>query len=494
MQPVTYSSLAAATRGQVINCFDESGTFARVEIDSRCVKPGCLFWALHGEHHDGHDYLVEARYHGATSAVVSRSRLTQAQAAWRSGGARGEIAPLIVVEDTLASLADFARWYRSQQEGLVIGVTGSFGKTTTREMIHAVLSAAHHGVRSLKNFNNHIGLPLSLLELDCSHEFAVLEMGASAVGEIAALAEIAQPEVGVITGIGLAHVCGFGSPEGIVLGKGELLQALPNSGFAVLPGDDSVIRSMAARTASPVLFVGESDDCHVQAKNVRVTNQTLTFQVDQFEYHVPVTGRHFLRASLTALAIAREIGLSPTEIAAGFQNFQAVPGRCQVQRIGSWTLIDDSYNANPASMQAACETLRDWQGANKKLLITGDMLELGKHAELSHYELGRAAAAARIDGLLVFGEYADHVIRGALDGGLRLNRLAVCDDFEILLTILDCVLAPEDVVLIKGSRGMRMERVRDWMRQKAEEISPASGAASAPRFVERRLTCKTPGG
>ena len=207
-----------------------------------------------------------------------------------------------------------------------------------------------------------------------------------------------------------------------------------------------------------------------------------------------MTGRHFLRASLTALAIAREIGLSPTEIAAGFQNFQAVPGRCQVQRIGSWTLIDDSYNANPASMQAACETLRDWQGAHKKLLITGDMLELGEHAEQSHYELGRAAAAAHLDGLLVFGEYADHVIRGAHDGGMRLNRLAVCDDFEILLTILDCVLAPEDVVLIKGSRGMRMERVRDWMRQKAAEISPANGAASAPRFVECRLLSKTPGG
>lgn len=490
MQPVDYSSLTTAVRGELhlaanaarlaktFSLNDEANTFCRVEIDSRLVTPGCLFWALRGEHHDGHDFLAEARSHGAAAAVISRSRLTQAQEAWRIGNSDNANAPLIVVEDTLTALADFARWYRSQQDGLVIGVTGSFGKTTTREMIHAVLSGSRNGVRSLKNFNNHIGLPLSLLELDQGHEFAVLEMGASAVGEIAALAEIANPKIGVITGIGLAHVAGFGSPEGIVRGKGELLEALPNSGFAVLPGDDPVTRAMASRTSSPVIFVGESEESHIEARNVRMSNQSLTFEVDHFEYSVPVTGRHFLRASLTALAIARELGLSPTEIAAGFQNFQSVSGRCQVHRIGPWTLIDDSYNANPSSMRAACETLRDWQGANKKLLIVGDMLELGEHAEQSHYELGQIAAAAHVDGLLAFGQFAEHVIRGAHDGGMHHNRAAVCEDFEILLTILNCTLAPNDIVLIKGSRGMRMERVRDWMREKANELSSVSGALS----------------
>ena len=493
MQPIALSSLTTATSGTLINGSDDTGNFARVEIDSRCVTPSCLFWALRGEHHDGHDFLAEARSRGAIAVVVNRSQLMQAEKAWQIGGFHGTSAPLIVVEDTLKSLADFARWYRSQQKSLVIGVTGSFGKTTTREMIHAVLSGSRSCVRSLKNFNNHIGLPLSLLELDRDHEFAVLEMGASAVGEIAALAEIAQPQIGVITGIGLAHVSGFGSQEGIVLGKGELLEALPNSGFAVLPGDDFVTRNMAARTNSSVHFVGESDECHIQATNVRVTNQTLSFEVDHFDYHVPVTGRHFLRAALSALAIAREIGLSPTEIAAGFQNFQSVSGRCQVQRIGPWTLIDDSYNANPSSMRAACETLRDWQGANKKLLIVGDMLELGEHAVQSHYELGHIAAAAQLDGVLAFGQQAEHVIRGAHDGGMHNNRVAVCEDFEILLTILNCTLAPNDVVLIKGSRGMRMERVSDWMREKAEELCSANGAASSPRFIESRLTCTPPG-
>lgn len=470
MHSVSLHSLATAIRGEIVGSAGGDTTFTRVEIDSRCVRPGDVFWALRGEHHDGHSFLVEARHHGAGLAVVQRDRLAQAQEVWKTGSAHGLVPPLIVVDDTLAALADFARWYRSQQEGLVVGVTGSFGKTTTREMIHAVLSAAHPGVRSLKNFNNHIGLPLSLLELDQRHEFAVLEMGASAVGEIAMLAEIAKPEVGVITGIGLAHVAGFGSPERIVLGKGELLEALPPSGFAILPGDDPITRGMASRARCPVLFVGEAENNDVRATHVRVANQRLTFAVDRAEYEVPVTGRHFLRASLTALAIAREFGLSSTQIAAGFENFQAVSGRCQVHSIGPWTVIDDTYNANPASMRAACETLRDWHGANKRLLIVGDMLELGAHAEQAHAEVGRTAAEARIDGLLVFGQHAEHVIRGALDGGLHPSRLAQCDHLEILLTVLDCVLEPSDVLLVKGSRGMRMERAIGWLREKAKGL------------------------
>ncbi|MFM9964714.1 MAG: UDP-N-acetylmuramoyl-tripeptide--D-alanyl-D-alanine ligase [Planctomycetaceae bacterium] len=461
------TSLATATRGELIGCPNANVTSGRVVIDSRLTQPGDLFWALRGEHHDGHEFLAEARRRGAGAAVVRRERLDQAHVAWANGSEHEPVPPLIVVEDTLTALAEFACWHRSQQAGLVIGVTGSFGKTTTREMIHAVLSASRSGVRSLKNFNNHIGLPLSLLELDPTHEFAVLEMGASAVGEIAMLAKIAQPEVGVITGIGLAHVVGFGSPEGIVLGKGELLESLPTTGFAVLPGDNRVTRGMAERAGCRVLFVGESDGNQVRGTNVRLANQRLTFEVDRVEYSVPVTGRHFLTAALTALAIAREIGLSPRQIADGFANFQAAPGRCQVHHIGPWTVIDDTYNANPSSMRAACETLRDWQGANKRLLITGDMLELGTHAEEAHIELGRVAAEAGVDGLLALGEQAQRVIHGALGGGLRSSQLAQSDRLENLLTVLESVLEPGDVLLVKGSRGMRMERVIDWLREKA---------------------------
>lgn len=484
MQPVPFHSLVSATQGEVLGVPSPVPMVCRVEIDSRQVRPGDLFWALRGEHHDGHDFVVEAFRCGAIGAVVRRDRASSVLDTLRTLPGLKLEGPLLAVEDPQAALADFARWYRSTQEGLVVGVTGSFGKTTTREMIHAVLSAAHSGVRSRKNFNNHIGLPLSLLELDQTHEFAVLEMGASAVGEIAQLARIARPEVGVITGIGLAHVEGFGSLEGIVLGKGELLEALPPRGFAVLPGDDPVTRQMAPRARCSVLFVGESESNHVRATDVRVANQRLTFVADDVQYCVPVTGRHFLRASLTALAIAREIGLTPSQIAAGFANFQPAPGRCHVQQIGPWTVIDDTYNANPASMRAACETLRDWQGARKRLLITGDMLELGEHAAEAHIELGRAAAEARVDGLLVLGQYAEHVMRGAFDGGLRRHRLVQCDQLDILLLVLDCILEPGDVLLIKGSRGMRMERVIDWLRHRDPDLGhPPCAAASQAALV-----------
>lgn len=470
MTDTSLTSLATATRGALIGGQDADIRGGRVMIDSRLIKPGDLFWALRGEHHDGHDFLAEARQRGASAAVVRFDRLDQAHTVWQSGSERGLVPPLIVVEDTLTALAEFAHWHRPKHEALVIGVTGSFGKTTTREMIHAVLSASHPGIRSLKNFNNHIGLPLSVLELNSTHDFAVFEMGASALDEIALLAEIARPDIGVITGIGLAHVEGFGSREGIICGKGELLEALPLSGFAIVPGDDPVTRAMASRARCPVLFVGESELNHVRATNVRLANQRLTFEVEHIEYTVPVSGRHFLTAALTALTIANEIGLSPSNIARGFANFQAAPGRCQVHHIGPWIVIDDTYNANPASMRAACATLRDWQGVNKRLLITGDMLELGTYSEQAHIELGRAAAEVGVDGLLVIGEQAERVIQGALAGGLRPSRLAQCDDLEILLAALDCVLESGDVLLVKGSRGMRMERVVEWLRDKAEGL------------------------
>jgi UDP-N-acetylmuramoyl-tripeptide--D-alanyl-D-alanine ligase len=470
MQPTSLISLATATRGEIVGFAEPLPPLTRVEIDSRRVQPGDLFWALRGERHDAHDFLLDVFRRGASAAVIRRDRLEQFGVAWLAEARDRPLPAMVVVPDTLVALADFARWYRTQQDALVIGVTGSFGKTTTRELIHAALSAGHTGVRSLKNFNNHFGLPLSLLELDASHEFAVLEMGASAVGEIAALCDIARPEVGVITGIGLAHVEGFGSPERIVLGKGELLEALPRSGFAVLPGDDAVTRGMAHRASCPVIFVGEAEENHVRATNVQVANQRLAFAVGQTRYSVPVSGRHFLTAALTAIAIAREVGLTPEQIATGLADFQPAEGRCQILPIGPWTVIDDSYNANPTSMRAACETLRDWQGANKRLLIVGDMLELGQHSEQAHADLGRVAAAAHIDGLLALGSHAGLVVHAALAAGMRPQRVAQCDTLDLLLTVLDCLLEPGDVLLIKGSRGMRMERVIDWLRRQASGV------------------------
>ncbi|MDA0832826.1 MAG: UDP-N-acetylmuramoyl-tripeptide--D-alanyl-D-alanine ligase [Planctomycetota bacterium] len=448
------SNLIAAVGGAP-QCLPHS-TFdvTRISIDSRTLQPGDLFWAIRGESFDGHDYINQAVDRGASACVIRHDRGGQ-----YSG-------PAILVDDTQQALWDLATWYRRQHDALVVGVTGSFGKTTSREMIYAALQSEHAGMRTVGNLNNHIGLPLSLLEIESQHDFAVLEMGASRVGEIADLAHIARPEVGVITGIGPAHLSGFGSLDGVIRGKGELLEHLPPSGFAVLPGDDPNIRRMAERATCPVIFVGTGPDNDLRAEEVTWNLTALTFRVDQTTFQIPVLGRHFLTPALLAVAVGREIGTELDVLADGLRTFQPISGRCQPQRIGKWTVIHDAYNANPHSMAAACRLLAEWPGSHRRILILGDMLELGEESSRYHVEIGQAAAHAGIDRLIVCGDFSRDVIRGALAAGMSPHRISSADDWNVTMTILDCWLEPEDVLLIKGSRGMQMERVIDWLNRK----------------------------
>jgi UDP-N-acetylmuramoyl-tripeptide--D-alanyl-D-alanine ligase len=455
MDQIQVSQLIAATGGTLAAGGSPAFAFERVAIDSREVLSGDLFWALRGERHDAHDFIDEARRRGAIAAVVHRRPAIR------------EPMPLVEVADTQRALWDFARWYRQHHEALVIGVTGSVGKTTTREMLHAVLSVTHIGSRSMKNFNNHVGLPLSLLQIEREDEFAVVELGASHVGEIRDLCGVALPEVGVIPKVGLAHVEGFGSPEKVFEAKGELLESLPAHGFAVLGGDDDPMRRMAFRSSCPVTFVGEREDCQVVATDVEVSENRLTFRVGGDRFTVPATGRHYLTSALCAVAVAREFGLTARQIADGFQRFAPPAGRCVVLHLGNWTVIDDTYNANPTSMQAACRLLTDWSGGGRRILVGGDMLELGQDAATYHRQLGRIAAESDLDLIAVLGRHAGDVVRGAVEAGFKRQQLAECSDFAALTTVLDCSLEPGDVILVKGSRGMRMERVIEWLRQQA---------------------------
>lgn len=469
MDRVDGSKLMTAIGGTPRSFADSAWAVDRISIDSRTLQPGDIFWAVRGEKFDGHDFTAKAFDRGAAACVIHRERANEITG------------PAILVDDTQRALRNFARWYREQQDAMVIGVTGSFGKTTTREMIHSALSAEHSGMRSAANWNNEIGLPLSLLDIELHHEFAVLEMGASRVGDIAALATIASPEVGVITGIGPAHLQGFGSLDGVVRGKGELLEALPVSGFAILPGDDPLARNMAQRASCPVIFVGESADDDVRADDVIWTPGGLSFRVDETCYDIPVLGRHFLTSALIAIAIGREIGMAPAAIATGLRSFQPVAGRCQPQRIGEWTVIHDAYNANPQSMAAACRLLSDWPGPAQRIMILGDMLELGGDSARYHYELGRTAAESEIDRLIVCGQFSGEVVRGAIAGGMSSYRISSADDWSVTTTVLDCWLEPDDVILIKGSRGMQMERVIDWLKAKVANNS------AEPRYAVQRI-------
>lgn len=458
MERLLLTDLVAATGGRLADvpaCLTE---IVRIGTDSRRVQPGELFWAFRGERFDAHDFVTAAVAAGAVLAVVDE--------------AHAELpVPRLIVPDTLTAWGKLATWRRQQSDALVIGVTGSVGKTTTRELVYAALSEQYQGLRSAANLNNQYGLPQTLLELRRTDEFAVLELGADRVGDIRDLCAIARPEVGLITSIGKAHAKSFGGVEGIIRGKGELLEALPASGFAVLPGDDPVLRDMARRAACPVIFVGEHQQNHLWPVQVRATPEGLCFRLNGQDFTVPVTGRHFLVNALLAIAVAREIGMDAAAIARGLSRFQPVDGRCRPRRIGAWTVIDDTYNASPTAMSAALHVLcdLDFGRAGRRIAVLGDMRELGELGPTEHQAIGRQAAQAGVDALLAYGDYADDVARGARAGGLTPGRIAATADLDILRLLLDCWLEPGAVVLVKGSRALQMERIVTWLEQQAAD-------------------------
>ena len=453
MQPTQVSDLLSATNGRAINFVDEPLRVERIVTDSRKVSAGDLFWAIEGDTHDGHDYFEEATSRGAIACVGRLEKITTRSV------------PMIGVEDTKAALSRFAGWYRQQQDLLVIGVTGSVGKTTTRHMVHSVLSRRFSGVQSPGNFNNELGVPLSLLEIEPEHEFAVIELAASHAGEIRDRCDVARPEVGLLTRIAPTHLDEFHDVDTIIRTKGELLAALPESGFAVLNGDDDAVRSLRHVPSCPTFLVGERSDNDLVATRVRTDNGRLRFTVDGIEFEVPVVGRHHLTSALTAIAVGVELELTSDEIWEGLNRYTPVNGRCRAIRLGRSTVIDDTYNASPVSMQAACETLRDWTTSGQRILVAGDMRALGKDSRRYHEQLGQQVAACGIDRLLVLGQDAQTAADQACAAGMDAGCIGACEDMAALAMHLDLWLEPDDVVLVKGSRDMRMERVIDEIRR-----------------------------
>ena len=446
MSHATLHDLIVATGGRPSAEVDVRQAVGRVRTDSRQAGPGDCFWALRGSSLDGHDFAGDAIRRGASCCVVEDDRPAF------------DGHPRIVVRDSLRALGEFARWRRQTRDAMVIGITGSVGKTTTRAMLHAVLSARFQGIQSPANYNNHVGVPLSLLEIGPHDEFAVIEMGASGTGEISGLADIARPEAAIVTAVAPAHLGRFGSIEAIEQAKGELVEALPAHGFAVLNGDDERVQAMSRRAACRSILVGLGAGNAVRPSSITPGNDTIAFVVDGKPFQIHAAGRHHVQAALACLAVAREIGLSDAEIATGLEQFTPVAGRCRRLDLGQWTILDDTYNSSPRAAVAACETLRDWRTTGRKWAVLGDMLELGDQSPAFHEQLGVNAGQCGFDGIIALGEFAGDVIRGA-KAQSSAGQHAACRDLATATLLLDCWLAPGDVVLIKGSRGMRMERV-----------------------------------
>jgi UDP-N-acetylmuramoyl-tripeptide--D-alanyl-D-alanine ligase len=466
MDLLSLAQLADVIHGQLTDANPEL-TASEISTDSRSVQPGDLFWCLSGDRFDGHDFAAAALSRGAVAAVVAKPQASRIPG------------PRIIVRDPLAALGTLARWHRRRQDAMVIGVTGSVGKTSTKELIYAALSKQFQGMRSPGNFNNQVGLPKSLLSIGPHDEFAVLELGASREGEISRLAALAEPEVGVITAIGKAHLESFGSVAGIIRGKGELLEALPESGFAVLPGDDPITVAMASRARCRAVFVGEHPDNDVRASDVQSTPEGLRFWVDQTQYDVPIMGRHQLTNALLAIAIGKELGIPAELIAAGLRTYAPVGGRARVLRSGPWTVIDDTYNASPTAMEAACHVLADWpcRPGQHRFFVAGDMKELGSTAEAEHRQIGSLAARLAFDGIIAFGDHASAVAAGAVSEGYPRSQLVCTADLGIVELVLDCWMSRGDVVLVKGSRAMQMERVVHWLSADCSAERPQRASA-----------------
>ena len=440
----------------------ELALIERIATDSRHVTAGDVFWGLAGPRFDGAVFADEAYANGAAGVVVNRY-VQPWPGCWS-----------LEVDNGQEALVRLARWNRARFGGRVIGVTGSVGKTTTREMINAVLSTVYAGSASQKNYNNHLGVPLSLLALEPTHDFAVLEMGASAPGEIADLAELCAPHIGVITRLGEAHLGGFDSAEAVAQSKVELLAALTADSWAVLPGDDPVLRRLAASCRARIMWVGRSLGCDIIATDVRCGHGRLSFRVDDCAFEVPVWGRHHLASALAAIAVGKIFGLSLDQIAAGLSGFQPPPMRCQVMEVGGTTVIDDTYNASPTAMRAALELLRDFDAPGRRIVVCGDMRELGDEAQGLHRRLGdEVVTLCGADELLACGDHAPDVIAGAFDAGMPRQRGKAYREPAETLPRLSASVEPGDVVLIKGSRAMAMERLVQALQLK----SPLARAA-----------------
>jgi len=442
----TLSQAAMSMRG-VLHGTDRP--FEGVSTDTRTIRDGQLFFALQGPNFDGRDYVGVASENGAAAAVVSSHvnfDMTQ-----------------ITVDDTRAALGRFAAAWREEHDATVIGVTGSNGKTTLKELIAACLKRQAPTLATQGNLNNDIGMPLMLARIEESHRYAVLEMGANHAGEIAYLASLARPDVVVITNAGAAHLEGFGSIDGVARAKGEILQDENRPQVAVLNADDRFFgywASLVSDIAS--LSFGFSDSADVRADdivaNASSTKFTLYVADESVAVSLPLVGVHNVRNACAAAATAHALDVSLDDIRAGLEDVSPVAGRLQpVRGVHGATLFDDSYNANPLSVIAAAEFLAALPG--ESWLVLGDMKELGDDAIELHREVGEAARASGVDRLFAYGDLASIAVEGFGENGRWYASL------DTLVDELSEALTADVSVLVKGSRSMRMERVVDALRE-----------------------------
>lgn len=451
--------LCTAINGEIIA--GTEGAFHGVSIDSRKIESGQLFFAIIGENLDGHEFVAGALESGGAGAIVSRAvdiNLLPGQF-------------LVRVADTTKALQELARYHRRKFDLKIVGITGSVGKTTTKDMIAAVLQEKYSVLKTEGNLNNYYGLPLTLFKLGPEYEALVVEMGMSALKEIELLAKIAEPEVGVVTNVGSSHLEFLQTLDNVARGKQELVENLVGRRIAVLNADDERVKGMAG-LASQAIFYGlraEADYRAVEVANdgLEGVKFILKAENEEMPVYLPLPGEHNALNALAAIGVGRVFGMSFQEIQAGLDRFKPSKMRMDIREMGPGiTLLNDAYNANPESMKAGLKVLASRPG--RKIAVMGDMLELGEHSENAHREVGKFAADQGIDLIFIKGNFAGWVAEGAFLGGMKIGEVFTFASNAELAAELLPLLKAGDTVLVKGSRGMKMEEVVKQMEEKFE--------------------------
>ncbi len=469
--PWKTTDVVQACGGEVLSPGD-SDAFAAIGLDSRRIAADALFVAIVGEVHDAHRFIGDVLARGVRGLVVQADRAGDLPVAdWRRDGIF-----CLAVPDTTRALGDLARHRRRALGVSVVAVTGSNGKTTTRAMTAAVLSRRFTVLETRGNFNNQIGLPLTLFDLEPRHQWAVLELGTNHPGEIRELARICLPDVGAVTNIAPAHLEGLGSLEGIRLAKRELIEELGPDGTAILNRDDANVARMADEIERRVVFYGRHAEATVRGDNIRATGKGVAFtlHIDGHAARVQLRtpARFMVANALAAAAVGTVAGLSTGEIAGGLEDFAPVPGRLNILELADdIVVIDDTYNANPGSMTVALETLMELPGRRRAVFVAGDMKELGPRERALHAEVGALAARCGVDRIVACGQFAKDLAAGARSAGMTSEAVTVAEREDIIAHLGDW-LQPGDRVLIKGSRAMAMEAVVERLKDRGGECRP----------------------
>jgi UDP-N-acetylmuramoyl-tripeptide--D-alanyl-D-alanine ligase len=465
MEPLRYSDLLRATGGEPTGHVRGDPWIPAVTTDSRVVEPGSLFVPIRGKKQDAHAFLEQAFLSGAGFALAARD----ADLPRVPGN-------VIRVRDTTAALGDLARFHRSRFDVPVVAITGSCGKTTTKEMVRLALGS--HVVASPASFNNAIGVPLTLLQMDRNTEACVVEIGTNAPGEIAQLAGIARPTVGVVTNVEEAHLAGLGSLRGVMREKSALLRALPADGAAVVNADNYYCREMAEDAPCYLVTYGTWEDGDVYGTKPRVTPEGIAFDLyGRMPFEVPALGLHNVHNALAAIAVGLWLGRDPRDVREALRRYVAPEMRMSRIDVGDVVLINDAYNANPRSMEAAVVELVARPAAGRRVAVVGDMLELGEQTERCHRELGRKIANVGVDAVWAVGESSRFVAEEARKGGLAEG--SVLHQATVESALASPALQPRagDTWLFKASRGMELERLFEAV--KARVASPLDAAPEA---------------